>query len=291
MARPLRIQYPGAVYHVTSRGNAGQAIFKDDRDRDELLATLRRVTERFRWRCHAYCLMPNHYHLVIETPGGNLVQGMRQLNGVYTQSFNRRHARTGHVFQGRYKAILVQKESHLLEVCRYVVLNPVRAGLAKRPDNWKWSSYGGTSGIKAPDPCLTTEWVLGQFGETRSRAAERYRGFVQEGLGAESIRTKVKGQSLLGGEEFVRRLLPYVRGREAVKEFPRSERYVARPSLAKLFSARVLGTKARRDRAIAAAVERFGYTQKAVADFLGLHYSTISRLANAPKQEMSRFKT
>ena len=112
MARPLRIQYPGAVYHVTSRGNAGQPIFKDDRDREEFLVTLRRVTDRY--RCHGYCLMRNHYHLVIETPEGNLVLGMRQLNGVYTQTFNRRHSRMGHLFQGRYQAILVQKESHLL---------------------------------------------------------------------------------------------------------------------------------------------------------------------------------
>ena len=291
MARPLRIQYPGAVYHVTSRGNAGQPIFKEDGDREEFLVTLRRVTERYRWRCHAYCLMPNHYHLVIETPEGNLVQGMRQLNGVYTQTFNRRHGRTGHVLQGRYQGILVQKESHLLEVCRYVVLNPVRAGLAKRPDQWKWSSYGGTAGIRTPQRCLTTEWVLGQFGQTRSRAAERYRAFVQDGMEAEAIWTQVKGQSLLGGETFLRRLLPYVRGREAVKEFPRSQRYAARPSLTKLLPPRVVGTKLRRDRAIAGAVGRFGYTQKAVADFLGLHYSTVSRLVNSPGQGMSRFKT
>jgi len=291
MARPLRIQYRGALYHVTSRGNSGQRIFKDDRDREGFLATLRRVTERYRWRCHAYCLMPNHYHLVIETPEGNLAQGMRQLNGVYTQTFNRRHGQMGHVFQGRYKAILVQKESHLLEVCRYVVLNPVRAALVKRPDQWKWSSYGGTAGIKAPHPCLTTEWVRSQFGQTRSRADELYRAFVQAGIGAESIWAQVKGQSLLGGEAFLRRLLPYLRGREEVKEFPRSQRYVSRPSLAKLFPARVVKAKARRNRTIAAAVERFGYTQKAVADFLGLHYSTISRLVSGPKRGVSRSKT
>jgi REP element-mobilizing transposase RayT len=283
MARPLRIQYPGAVYHITSRGNAGQPIFKDDRDREEFLVTLGRVTDRYRWRCHGYCLMRNHYHLVIETPEGNLVLGMRQLNGVYTQTFNRRHSRMGHLFQGRYHAILVQKDSHLLEVCRYVVLNPVRAGLVKRADQWQWSSYGGTAGIKTPHPCLTTEWILGQFGQTRSRAAERYRTFVQDGVEAEPIWTRVKGQSLLGGETFLRRLLPYVRGREAVKEFPRSQRYATRPPLAKLLPPRVVGAKLRRHRAITAAVERFGYTQKAVADFLGLHYSTVSRLVNAPR--------
>ena len=123
MARPLRIEYPGAVYHVTSRGNEKKPVFRDDIDRENFLNTLQHVNKRYNWICHAYCLMTNHYHLLIETPDGNLALGMRQLNGVYTQLFNKRHGRTGHLFQGRYKAILIQKDSHLLEVCRYVVLN------------------------------------------------------------------------------------------------------------------------------------------------------------------------
>ena len=126
MARPLRIEYPGAVVHVTSRGNEKRAVFEDDPDREAFLNTLAHVNKRYHWICHAYCLMDNHYHLLIETPEGNLSLGMRQLNGVYTQTLNRRHRRVGHLFQGRFKAILIQKDSHLLEVCRYVVLNPVR---------------------------------------------------------------------------------------------------------------------------------------------------------------------
>ena len=143
MARPLRMQYAGALYHVTSRGNARHAIFRDDFDRKVFLDLLETVTEDFHWLCHAYCLMANHYHLVIETPEANLSSGMRQLNGVYTMRFNRRHRTVGHVLQGRFKAILIQRESHLLEVCRYVVLNPVRAEGVKRPEEWKWSSYLG----------------------------------------------------------------------------------------------------------------------------------------------------
>jgi len=131
MARPLRIQYAGAVYHVTSRGNGGGSMFKEDQDRLMLLNVLEDFNDRYHWFCHAYCLMDNHYHLVIETPDGNLSKGMRHLNGVYTMRFNRNHHCIGHVLQGRYKAILIQKESHLLEVCRYVVLNPVRAGIVK----------------------------------------------------------------------------------------------------------------------------------------------------------------
>ena len=179
MARPLRIEYPGAVYHVTSRGNEKKPVFKDDTDRDNFLNALQHVNKRYNWICHAYCLMTNHYHLLIETPDGNLSIGMRQLNGVYTQLFNKWHGRTGHLFQGRYKAILIQKDSHLLEVCRYVVLNRVRAKMIERPEDWKWSSYLATAGKAKPHPhpSLTTDWVLGQFNRKRGKAEQEYRQF------------------------------------------------------------------------------------------------------------------
>src|ERR1043165_4181295 len=192
MARPLRIEYPGALYHITTRGNARRAVFKDASDRALFLDTLQRVSERYHWLCHAYCLMDNHYHLVIETLDGNLAQGMRQLNGVYTQAYNRRHRRVGHLFQGRHKAILVDKESHLLEICRYVVLTPVRAKAAEHPGRWKWSSYGGPAGTAKPHPALTTDWVLGQFGARRVAAQQRYREFVRDGLGNPSIHESVE---------------------------------------------------------------------------------------------------
>jgi REP element-mobilizing transposase RayT len=143
MSRPVRIQFEGALYHITSRGDRREAIYEDDEDRSAFLKTLGEVTETFNWICHAYCLMTNHYHLVVETPDGNLSKGMRQLNGVYTQASNRRHQRTGHLFQGRYKAILVDADAYLLELTRYVVLNPVRAGMVSAPGLWSWSSYQG----------------------------------------------------------------------------------------------------------------------------------------------------
>lgn len=133
MARPLRIEFNGALYHVTSRGDRHEAIHEDDKDRERFLEVLAEVVERFNWVCHAYCLMSNHYHLVVETPDANLSKGMRQLNGVYTQASNRRHHRSGHLFQGRFKGILVDKDSYLLELTRYVVLNPVRARMVKAP--------------------------------------------------------------------------------------------------------------------------------------------------------------
>src|SRR4030067_2859257 len=146
MTRPLRIEYPGAVYHITSRGNEKKLIFKDERDRKIFLDTLSQVDKRYNWLCHAYCLINNHYHLIIETPDGNLSAGMRQLNGVYTQAFNRRNHRVGHVFQGKYKAIVIEKEGYLLQVSRYVVLSPVRAKIVEGPADWRGGSYRGRAG-------------------------------------------------------------------------------------------------------------------------------------------------
>jgi putative transposase len=142
MPRPLRIQFEGAIYHVTSRGNAREKIFVDDEDRTAFLEVLAEVVGRFGWICHAYCLMSNHYHILIETPEPNLSQGMQLLNGVYTQSFNRHHRRFGHVLQCRYKAIVVERESHLLELARYVVLNPVRAKMARSAKDWPLPKVG-----------------------------------------------------------------------------------------------------------------------------------------------------
>jgi len=151
MARPLRIEFEGAVYHVTSRGNAREDIFLSDSDREMFLKTLAHVVDRFGWVCHAYYLMGNHYHLMIETPQANLSRGMRQLNGIYTQRFNREYHRVGHVFQGRFKSILVEKDAYLLELSRYIVRNPVAAGMVNDVTAWPWSSYRATAGdISAP---------------------------------------------------------------------------------------------------------------------------------------------
>jgi len=278
MARPLRIEYPGAVYHITSRGNEKKLIFKDERDREIFLETLSQVDKRYNWLCHAYCLMNNHYHLIIETPDGNLSAGMRQLNGVYTQAFNRQHNRVGHLFQGRYKAILIQKDSHLLEVCRYVVLNPVRAKAVKKPEQWRWSSYQATAGIEKPHPCLSTEWILNQFGSTRRIAEKAYRKFVEDGIKQESIWEAVRAQSILGEEEFTATLTDYLRGKKDIAELPKSQRYIDRPSLENIFSKNILKDISKRNRKISEAVRRHGYRQREVADYLEMHFTSISRI-------------
>ena len=156
MTRPVRIEFEGALYHVTSRGDRREAIYEDDSDRVQFLEILGEAIRSFNWVCHAYCGMGNHYHLVIETPDGNLSKGMRQLNGVYTQASNRRHGRVGHLFQGRYKAILVDGDAYLLELTRYVVLNPVRAGMVAHPGDWRWSSYLEMVGERSPP-----DWLAG----------------------------------------------------------------------------------------------------------------------------------
>jgi len=278
MARPLRIEYTGAVYHITNRGNDKKAVFKDDRDRETFLKILAHVNKRYHWLCHAYCLMDNHYHLMIETPDGNLSLGMRQLNGVFTQARNKRHNKTGHLFQGRYKAILIQKDTHLLEVCRYVVLNPVRAKMVERPQDWKWSSFRATAGEEPPLPCLTKDWILGQFSRTRAKAEKEYRQFVKWGIDKETIWNEVKGQAILGEDDFVHSLADHLKKHKDIPEIAKSQRYANRPALEKIFNKTILDDNRRRDKKIAEAVEKYGYTQRAIADHLGVHFTYISRI-------------
>ncbi len=275
MARPLRIEYPNAVYHVTSRGNARNNIFLSDQDRENFLLVLGAVVKRFHWFCHACCLMDNHYHLMIETPDANLSRGMRQLNGVYTQKYNWWHSKTGHIFQGRYKSILVEKENYLLELCRYVVLNPVRANMVEKPDAWKWSSYEATAGLKSVPDYLTVGWILRLFSSNKKEAQRRYRTFVSEGIQAGSPWGDLQGQILLGEEGFIDKFKDHLTDKEKIKEIPRAQRYVSRPPLSKLFSANEKISM--RNKHISTALVKYGYTLKEIADHLDIHYTTVSK--------------
>jgi REP element-mobilizing transposase RayT len=280
MARPLRIEFPGAIYHVTTRGNARQAICLNDTDRLLFLDVLEVVIERFNWLCHAYCLMGNHYHLLIETVDADLSKGMRELNGRYTQAFNRRHHRVGHLFQGRFKAMLVERESYLLELCRYVVLNPVRAKMVKSPGRYKWSSYRATAGQGTTPSFLTTAWVLAQFGARRAEAIRRYRAFVREGIGAPAPWTALKGQLLLGSDAFLKKMAPYAKGARTIGEIPRRQRLLDRPGLASLLKRSGAKDRSVRNRQIRQAHLEHGYTLTEIGEHLGLHYSTISKQVN-----------
>ncbi len=213
MARPLRLEFPGALYHLTARGNAQQSIFFDDTDRQQFIRLLAREVRQQHWRCYVYCLMGNHYHLVIETPEPNLSRGLRRLHGTYTQWFNRRHQRVGHLLQGRFKSLLVEKESYLQELCRYVVLNPVRARLVTEAGAWGWSSYQATVGLQAAPDWLDVSAVLSLFNRNASTARTAYRRFVAEGSGQPAPWKDVRSQIFLGGAEFLERIEQLVQGK------------------------------------------------------------------------------
>ena len=279
MARPLRIEFPGALYHVTSRGNARQKVFRDDEDRETFLATLAAVVERFGWHCHAYCLMDNHFHLLLETPEPNLSRGMRQLNGVYTQRFNRRHRKVGHLFQGRFNAVVVDKDAYLLELARYIVLNPVRARRVKAPERYPWSSYRAMLGLAPAPAALMTDWVLEQFAATRAVARRRYRDFVCAGIGGASPWAQLQGQVLLGGEAFVEKMAPQLKASAAVKEIPKQQRLAHRPSLDALLAGSQ--SKAARNKAMVRAYLKHGYTLAEIGRVADLHYATVSRIIKA----------
>lgn len=273
MSRPLRIQFPGGLYHVTSRGDRREDIFIGDGDRRQWLMLFGRVCVRFNWRCYAYCLMHNHYHIVIETAQGNLSAGMRQLNGVYTQWHNQAHGRVGHVFQGRFKAIVVQRDAYLLELARYVVLNPVRAGLCATPEQWRWSSYNASIGLAPTPHWLQASWLLAQFaGESEAARQRAYVDHVCACVGIPNMWEELKNQLYLGDDRFAQELAERVHRRCDSPEFPRVQREVGIPSLAH-FSA--LSTDRRT--AMASAYATGCYSLKQIADAFGVHYATVSR--------------
>jgi len=284
MARPLRIEFPGALYHVTSRGNAREPIFFGDVDRESFLRILGDAIQRCHWVCHAYCLMPNHYHLLVETPEVNLSRGMRQVNGVYTQRFNRTHDRVGHVLQGRFGAVLVERDTHLLELARYVVLNPVRAGLADRAEAYPWSSLRATLGV-APVPFwLETRALLTRFG-----SRERYLEFVQEGVGQGSPWAGVCG-GVLGSDGFRQGLEIPIGKRTEEPEFPRKERLVHREPLGSAFPPNVAANRALRNSRIRELMRSGLYSPSEIGRHLNLHCSTVTRIGAAdlatPRRKM-----
>jgi REP element-mobilizing transposase RayT len=277
MSRPLRIELSGGLYHVTSRGDGREDIYFSDADREAWLKLFGEVCQRFNWVCHAYCQMTNHYHLVVETPEKNLSLGMRQLNGVYTQYINRSQRRVGHVFQGRYKAILVEKDSYLLELARYVVLNPVRAGMVAEAGDWPWSSYLAMIGAAPVPDWLQMDWLLRQFADVCAVARQGYEDFIRAGIGRPSLWEKLRGQVFLGGEEFIRRMQAQVPPTQRLGEVPRAQR---RP-LAKPLTQYVLEFPDDRNTAMALAYLSGDYSMKAIAEVFTVHYATVSRAVQA----------
>jgi len=284
MSRPLRIEFSGALYHVTSRGDGQKDIYLDDQDRNDYLSVLAGVCERFNWIIHAYCLMSNHYHLLVETPDGNLSKGMRQLNGVYTQHFNQNHDRVGHLYQGRYKAIIVQQDTYLLELSRYIVLNPVRARMVRDAKSWPWSSYQATHGDVVSPVWLSTEWLLSSFGKTRKIAVERYREFVVQGKNQPSPWESLKNQIFLGTEQFVEDMQCKLNQNQELSEIPKAQRRIV-PKPLDYYSSKFK----ERNQGVIMAYRGGGYTMKEVGGHFGIHYSSVSKIIK--QAEDSQFKT
>ncbi|EXJ17000.1 hypothetical protein D779_1823 [Imhoffiella purpurea] len=267
------------MYHITSRGDRREPIYEDDDDREAFLRVLAEVVERFNWLCHAYCLMTNHYHLIIETVEGNLSKGMRQLNGVYTQTSNRRHGRVGHLFQGRFKGILVDKDAYLLELTRYVVLNPVRAGLVATPDAWPWSSYRAMIGMVPAPAWLAVDGLLSQFGDRREEARLQYQRFVSEGVGKQDFWSGLRQQVYLGDSTFVERMQAKARIRGDVLTIPKVQRRAPAPALAV-----IAAQHADRNAAIRAAYATGAYSYREIAQHFGVHLATVGRVVRKGMQ-------
>jgi len=266
MARPLRIEYPGALYHITSRGNNKQNIFIDDSDRISFLEILSKVIEEREWLCYAFCLMGNHYHLLIETPKANLSRGMQQLDSVYARRFNKRHERVGHLFQARFHAALIEKEVYLLEVLRYTVLNPVRAGLCKDPAFYKWSSYLDVLGKRKPLHFLNIAFVISLFSNPGKDPVDEYREFILSGFKSD-IGNKLYESDVLGSKEFV----------EKTKGLKKTAVTINRPSISEILENIGFDKKMRNEKIVEAYL-KYDYQVNEIAEHLGLHRTTIRRI-------------
>ncbi len=275
MSRPLRIEYPGALYYVNSKGNDGQSVFQDREDFELFLQVLDHTATRYNWVVHSYCLMKNQYHLLLETPDGNLSIGMRQLNGVYTQRFNQKHGRSGHLYQGRFKSILVQRDAHFLDVSRDILLSPVKANMVVDPESYPWSSWGYLNGSKTAPAWFVSKPTLESFGTDREQALGHYKQFVLEGKECNPWQ-HLKRQIFLGDEAFIQRHLTQLASLNGeLGEIPSAQRRAAPLSL-KEYEQKAHS----RDEAICLAFRSGGYTQKQIGAHFGLHYSRISRIVS-----------
>lgn len=253
-------------------------MFRDDADHVGFLNLLGQVLDRYSWLLYAYCLLVNHYHLVVETPLANISLGMRQLNGLYARRFNLRTGSEGHVFQARFRSILVESDEYLMEVGRYVVLNPVRAGMCEHPGQWRWSSFNATAGKSESPVPLALDRFLGLFGASRRGAQHAHESYVLEGVG-DALGDRVRGERL-GSRGFLREDFGY---EDPISEVPREQWLPEPPSLEEIFASEKWP--------IATAYRRFGYTLREIGDFLGCHYATISRALRREEAALPECKT
>ena len=297
MARPLRITYPGAFYHVTSRGNERKVIFKSKRDRQKFLDYFESATQRYDAAIHAFCLMDTHYHLLLETPSGNLPQIMQHINGAYTTYFNVKRGRSGHLFQGRYKAILVDIDEYAKELSRYIHLNPVRAKMVKAPEEYEWSSYQFYIGEKKPPEWLCRDFILGYFDKKVSIAQKRYYRFVNAIANEkyDNPLDEVVSSTLLGSPNFITFVKDkFLSGEKPDKDIPALKELIDKASLKDIFDEveSVFGKKV----ALARNIKMFlcqrytGEKLKVIGTCFGIGESGVSQACRRVKYKIKNDK-
>lgn len=269
LPRKLRYEIPGCYYHVMARGNEKADIFLDDDDYEKFLTVMANTIKRCNWYCHAYCLMPNHYHLLIELNEKTLSRGLQYLNSVYAQAFNRRHTRVGHLYQGRAKTPIIEKNSHFFELTRYIALNPVRARLTRKPEDWPWSSYRATIGLEPCPDYITSDGILINYGDDRLDSIRQYRRFVADGHNQPSPYEKVKHPAILGSDRFIQEIL-----KETVDN---TEKLIKRP-VESLNTYKTMHLD--QNNAMSAAYHSGHYTLKQIGEFFRVSKSTVSRSIN-----------
>ncbi len=289
MARPTRYEYPGGIYYIRSRGRGREPIFREEEDRLEFLDILSETVFRFKWLCHSYCLLDDHYHLILETPQGNLSRGMRQVNGLYTQMFNRKYRRRGALFGGRFRSVIFEKARYLLPLHRHMVLNPVRAGLTRSPDSWRWSSHRPILGEAKRPPFLFTRAILAPFSKGNGqRGLKEYKDFIASGERERFAWRGLKFQVFLGSDFFIdtiRRMMPVHKSDKRDKT-----PCVAIPGegIFQALAGRVWTSRRERDVLIYQAYVEQGYTLREIADCLGVHAATVSRAVRRVEKRMIR---
>ena len=297
MARPLRITFPGAVYHVTSRGNERKAVFKSNRDREKFLEYLESATKRYQAVIHVFCLMDNHYHLLLETPAGNLPQIMRHINGAYTTYFNVKRERSGHLFQGRYKAIVVDMDTYAKELSRYIHLNPVRAKMVEAPEAYNWSSYSLYIGKSKTPEWLHRGFILGYFGKNVSEAQKKYRDFATTALNKtqENPMDGVIGSTLLGSPEFVTFIKEnFLSGQKHEKSVPALNELIDKISIHDIFNEvdTVFGdnSRIRRNVNMFLCQRHTGEKLKDIGAYFGIGESAVSQASRRVRDKMKTDK-
>lgn len=295
MARPLRIEYPGAHYHVTARGNERKDVFKSQKDREQFLSYLESAVSRYEAVIHAYCLMSNHYHLLLETPSGNLSKIMQHINGAYTSYFNIKRKRSGHLFQGRYKAIVIEADEYVQELSRYIHLNPVRANMVAKPEEYRWSSYLDYIGARKRPEWLETSFILDFFSKGEDRFG-KYRMFVEALLGSEydSPFNGVVASTVLGSESFVCELTEkHIDGKQGDRELPAARKLTSKPSLRAILEAveAIFGTsRVAKNATIYLCHKYSGSGLKEIGEMFGTKESAVSQASRRFAQVLERDK-